>query len=184
MGIQPSNSAIGPQVSQGVAAPEPLPIGPPFVSPEAALEGMRALEQALRSRRDRRAIFLTAYVVITREIGRRIEQGSFQDSRWTSRYLVSFADLYRQALADFESGNLNKVPRAWVTSFNISKSGTGLLMQDLLCGINAHINHDLALALDQVSIDPDREVKYQDHTAVNQVLSAATSELKQQVESR
>ncbi len=123
MGSQPSSSAPGSQSSPDHATPGPLPIGPPFDSPESVLEGMRALEQALRSRRDRHAIFLTAYVVITQEVKQRIERGFFQDDSWTARYLVSFANLYRHALADFESSSFIAVPKAWVTSFNTSKSG-------------------------------------------------------------
>lgn len=148
---------------------------------DAALSGFAALEQALRSRHDRRSVFLTAYLVITREIKRRVETNGFADNVWVGRYLVAFVNLYRQALADYEAGNLNAVPKAWKMSFQTSIGGSGLLMQDLLLGINAHINHDLALALDAVSIDPNRPQRYQDHSAVNAALAAATDQLKQQV---
>ena len=52
------------------------------------------------------------------------------------------------------------------------------MVQDLVLGVNAHINHDLALALTQVSIDPDRSKRYKDHTTVNLVLEAVTDALQ------
>jgi hypothetical protein len=36
------------------------------------------------------------------------------------------------------------------------------------------VNHDLALALDQISIEPDRAARHQDHTLVNEVLRGLT----------
>jgi hypothetical protein len=55
------------------------------------------------------------------------------------------------------------------------------LIQDLVLGINAHINYDLALALHHVGVDTKRDERYADHTAVNQVLQAAIDQLQDQV---
>jgi hypothetical protein len=139
-------------------------------SVDEVIVGLAGLEQQFRQARDRRAVFLTVYVMMSQEMGRRIQARQFLDNDWVARYTVSFGNLYRRALAAFERGET--VPKAWTISFQNSAAGTGLVIQDLLLGINAHINHDLALALHEVSIDPDRESRYQDHTSVNQVLSA------------
>ena len=40
-----------------------------------------------------------------------------------------------------------------------------------MLGINAHINYDLAFALRDVSIDPDRPSKHRDHDRINGLLS-------------
>ena len=49
--------------------------------------------------------------------------------------------------------------------------------------MNAHVNHDLALALAGVSIDPLREAKREDHFAVNTAIKNATDAVQEQVES-
>src|SRR5712691_1058827 len=155
----------------------------PFQSIEDAVQGFTQLEQIFYDRRDRRAIFVTAYLNITRAVKLRVEENWFQDNAWVTRYAVSFANLYRQALLAFERGDAESLPKAWKISFETSVNGTGLVMQDLVLGINAHINHDLSLALIEVSIDPERATRHQDHTAVNQVLQAATGLLTDRISS-
>jgi hypothetical protein len=156
-----------------------LPFGSEYDSTDSARRGLVTLERALHAEHDRRAIFLTAYVVITREIKRHLRQKFFQDNVWVTRYVVRAANLYRQVLADFEYDNLEAVPKCWMISFTTSKNGTGSLVQDLLLGLNTHLNHDLSLALDGVSIDPSRSVRYQDCALVNEAWSAATSLLSE-----
>jgi hypothetical protein len=55
------------------------------------------------------------------------------------------------------------------------------VLQDMLLGVNAHVNHDLPLALDRVSIDPDRSGRRQDHDAVNAVLGEVTDRATQRL---
>src|SRR5712691_9786574 len=127
-----------------------------YQSIEDAIQRLAQLEQAFYDRRDRRAIFVTAYLNITRAVKLRVGENWFQDNAWVTRYAISFANLYRQALLAFERGDAESIPKAWKISFETSVNGTGLVMQDLVLGINAHINHDLSLALIEVSIDPER----------------------------
>jgi hypothetical protein len=112
-------------------------------------------------------------------MNRRIQAGQFLDNAWVGRYTVSFGNYYRRALLAFENGGA--VPRAWTASFQVSAGGRGLVLQDLLLGVNAHINHDLALALNEASIDPDRALRYQDHTSVNQVLSGISKSVEDRI---
>jgi hypothetical protein len=154
-----------------------------YQSIEDAIQRLTQLEQAFYDRRDRRAIFVTAYLNITRAVKLRVGENWFQDNPWVTRYDISFANLYRQALLAFERGDASSLPKAWRISFETAINGTGLVFQDLVLGINAHINHDLPLALIEVSIDPERAKRYQDHTAVNQVLQDATNLLKDRISS-
>ena len=129
-------------------------------------------------RRDRRGVFATAYLGITRAVEGEIQAGAFHDAAWATRYLVAFGNLYRRALLAWESGDHAAVPKAWRIAFQCAGEGWGLVIQHLLLGINAHINHDLAVALAQVGIDPDRPLRYADHTHINAVLEGATEQLK------
>lgn len=141
----------------------------------ALLEGVEA---HCLPRRDRRGVFATAYLGITRAVEREIQAGAFHDGDWATRYLVSFGNLYRRALLAWESGDHAAVPSAWRIAFECARDGWGLVIQHLLLGINAHINHDLAVALAEVGIDPERPLRYADHTHVNTVLESATEGLK------
>ncbi|MEX2572308.1 MAG: DUF5995 family protein [Gemmatimonadota bacterium] len=152
-----------------------------FASVGDVVAGLERLEAHCLPRRDRRGVFATAYLQITRAIQAEIIAGSFHDDAWAARYLVCFGNLYREALLAYEIEETRAVPRAWCMAFDEARNGTGLVIQHLVLGINAHINHDLALALGEVGIDPEREKKYQDHARVNEVLEAATERLKTQV---
>jgi hypothetical protein len=150
-----------------------------FITLEDVVSAITELEARHAARRDRRGVFATVYALMSQEMKRRIEDGAFRDSDWVRRYTIAFANLYRAAHDDFESGRA--VPKAWTIAFETARGGVALVTQDLLLGINAHINHDLALALDEVSIEPDRDARRADHSAVNEVLQALTEEVGHRV---
>lgn len=159
----------------------PLPLPPRFASLTEAADGLEALEHALRKRQDRRAIFTSAYLNITRAIAQALEAGTFRDGAWTTRYTIAFANLYRSALLAYEQGDIAAVPKSWRIAFATACGGRALVIQDLVLGINAHINHDLALALVEIGIDPDRAARYADHCTVNQVLHTAVDPMQERV---
>src|SRR5262245_22808057 len=130
-----------------------LPITSSYESLDDAVQSLAALEQVLRDRHDRRAIFVTAYLSITRAIEQGVASGLFHDNAWVSRYAVCFANLYRKALLSYELNDVASLPKAWRIAFDTSKNAGALAIQDLFLGVNAHINHDLALALVEVAID-------------------------------
>jgi hypothetical protein len=142
----------------------------PYEDVDDVLERLTALEEVLRERADRRAVFLTVYSRMTRAIRDRVDAGRFRDPEWMRRYTVAFADYYRQAFLAFERGRLGTVPAPWRVAFDTAVEGAGLVVQDAFLGINAHINYDLALTLIDVGIDADRAAKRADHRAVNDVL--------------
>lgn len=144
-----------------------------FPAVDTVLLDLTALEQRFRANRDRRALFATAYRTMTTKILHGLETGIFEDSEWASGYTAAFAKLYFNALADFDAGRRDRVPKAWIISFETAVANSVLAVQDLTLGVNAHINHDLAYALRGVSIEP-REKRYRDHTIVNEILKSAT----------
>lgn len=142
----------------------------PFVSMEDARDRLEQLEATLIEQSDRRAVFLTIYTEMTAETIREIDAGEFIDSAWMERYLVRFAEYYRQAFRNYERGAIAEVPDPWIVAFGAALRGNSLVLQDALLGINAHINYDLALTLSDIGLDPDRSDKYVDHTRINEIL--------------
>jgi hypothetical protein len=158
-----------------------LALDAPYASLDDVVASLAEVERTFRERRDRRAIFPTAYLTITRAIGQGVAAARFEDPPWVARYGLAFANLYRTALRDWERGARAAVPTAWRIGFATSQAGEALLAQDLLLGVNAHINNDLPLALVEAGIADDRARRHRDHTAVNRILGAATDALQDRV---
>ena len=146
----------------------------PYRTLDEVVNGFGDWEQRFRHAGDRRAIFLTLYGIVSSEMRVRVAAGAFADNAWVHRYAVAFANMYRQALDDYEAGRLAAVPKAWRLCFDSARSGAGVVLQDMLLGINAHVNNDLAQALNTVGIGPDRASRYADHVRVNDVLGGVT----------
>lgn len=153
----------------------------PYEDLDGSIQRLISLEKILFRLQDRRAIFVTAYLNMTRVLKSKLGSGFFQDDLWVEKYAVSFANLYRIALLNFERGNIEEVPKAWNISFETSISNRGYIVLDLLLGINSHINHDLPFALQEVSIDPDRGQRREDHVKVNVVLSEAIDPIQNRI---
>jgi hypothetical protein len=148
----------------------------PYTSVEGTHRRLTELLEAFDARDDRRGAFLTIYARVTEAVGDRVENGWFEDPDWVGDYLVAFANLYREAVRDFEAGDLESLADPWQLAFEAAERGNCHVLQDVALGVNAHINYDLALALDRVGIDPDRSTKHTDHVAVTDVLRLLVDE--------
>lgn len=146
----------------------------PFRTLDDVVSGLGALEAGFRRQRDRRCVFLTLYALVSTEMRERVRQRAFEDPEWVERYAVAFANLYTRALEAYDEQRLHEVPKAWRLCFDRARDGSGLVLQDMFLGVNAHVNSDLPFALSDISIDPDRAARYRDHAAVNAVLGAIT----------
>lgn len=89
--------------------------------------------------------FNRLYLMVTEQVDLHPPGGAWQSPVWLTRLDVLFAGFYFRAVADFLGGN--SVPSAWSALFE-ARDRTGIdRIQFALAGMNAHINHDLALAL-------------------------------------
>lgn len=111
------------------------------------------------------------YLGITEAVKARIEAGGFQDGAWMGALDVQFAGLYFAALRDGLSGGA--APRCWTVLLE-RRNWTALArIQCALAGVNAHINHDLPLALVRTGPAPVHgDAHYGDYTALNTTLGA------------
>lgn len=142
----------------------------PYRTLDDVVESFTRQEALWRAQQDRRCIFLTLYGTVSVEMRARVAQRAFADAEWVHRYAVAFANIYREVVLAYDAGRLDEVPKAWQLCFDAARSGSTLVLQDVLLGVNAHVNQDLPYALTAISIDPDRAARYADHVAVNEVL--------------
>jgi hypothetical protein len=149
----------------------------PYATPWGAYDGLACVEEHFLAAGDRRAIFASVYTLTTRRVAESIDANQYTNTAWMRTYQVEFANRYRRALNDYAAGRRAAVPRPWLVAFDAAASGQTVILQDIILGMNAHINFDLAFAIERVGINPSQASKYLDHTAVNTVLAAVSSEI-------
>ncbi|MFK4226079.1 DUF5995 family protein [Streptomyces sp. NPDC019890] len=91
------------------------------------------------------AVFNRVYLAVTEEIGRRIDGGEFADRRAAVTLDVLFARRYLTAVDTAAAGR--RPPACWRPLFQYRRHPGVRPLQFALAGINAHIGHDLALAV-------------------------------------
>jgi hypothetical protein len=119
--------------------------------------------------------FNQLYLLVTQAVYEKPPAGGWDDQPWLTRLDINFARLYFEALAN-SCIDTTKVPRAWMALFESRDNPKIERVQFALSGINAHINHDLPLALVQTGKDfripPDRNSReYSDFENVNGLLN-------------
>jgi hypothetical protein len=121
--------------------------------------------------------FNTIYLSVTRQVDLNPPGGAWKNPVWLDHLDVVFAGLYFSALRDFISGGA--IPSAWSALFQARYKPGIDRIQFALAGFNAHINHDLALAL--VTTDADLNLvpapdgpEHVDYLSVNALLEALT----------
>ncbi|MFJ3232991.1 DUF5995 family protein [Streptomyces sp. NPDC086787] len=105
---------------------------------------MRALDEALPER-DGVAVFNRVYLAVTEEVERGLEAEQFTDPRAAATLDVRFAERYLAAVAAVADGR--RPPACWRPLFQLRRHPGVRTLQFALAGINAHIGHDLALAV-------------------------------------
>src|SRR5271166_5033263 len=93
--------------------------------------------------------FAALYRRVTRAVRYGITNGRFQNGPLMEKLDVAFASRYLDALATFQAGGT--ATRSWMLAFRGCDDDNHLILQQLLSGMNAHINLDLGIAAAQVS---------------------------------
>lgn len=118
--------------------------------------------------------FNKLYLMVTNEVDTHPPAGGWNDAAWLTRLDVVFANLYFSAIASFLNGAAN-LPSSWNALFEARLRPGIDRIQFALAGMNAHINHDLALALlqtdDDMGLTPGlNSPEHTDFEAVNGLL--------------
>lgn len=147
---------------------------------------MQAQLDTWENTNDRRAIFLSCYAMMTRNMLVAVENGQFHDAIWVSTLLHRFADYYFRAVEAYDQHD--RCSTVWRFAFDTTQKPDTHVMQDLILGVNAHINYDLVLTLVDVLHDQwddlsheQREQRYQDHCHVNTIIAATINSVQDQV---
>ena len=161
-------SATDSQLIEIVSGPAPTTIGD-------VLALMQRIDGAL-SNGDGLKWFNLLYMKVTQQVDSSPPPGGWEDSAWLTRLDVVFARFYFTAILN-GSNNPANVPSSWQALFEARFRPGIERIQFALAGMNAHINHDLALALLQTDTElnllPGKtSPEHDDFERVNGILEA------------
>jgi len=131
------------------------------------------------------ACFNRMYLDVTRQVNIRLGQGFFADPDFMTRLDVTFANLYFAAAG--AADDPAAAPLAWRPLMELRAEPGIEPIQFALAGMNAHINHDLPLAMVStcaaLATSPDAGSHFADYQKVDQLLDAAEQSVRQSFES-
>jgi hypothetical protein len=121
---------------------------------------------------DHRAVFATTYLELTKEIRRFIDTDAarFQDLDYLYAEDALFADFYFDTFQAWQNGG--EVAPAWRIAFEQAAHGQITGAQEMLLGINAHVQNDMPFVIAALGVrQPDGTSRKPDHELVNEVLN-------------
>jgi len=140
------------------------------------------LIQAQLPNADGVAQFNKMYLAVTEDVLDRSIGHEFEDKEFVERLDVVFANLYFKALDDFIH-DPGSCARSWNPLFQARHNSRIAPIQFALAGMNAHINHDLVLALELTCREMKRDLErdsaqYRDFCRINALLAEAQEKIE------
>ena len=173
---------LGDHIVTAMSAAVPGPDAP-VTSVAGAIARMEAIGATLPAA-DGLACFNRMYLDVTTQVNSQLGQGFFADPVFMTALDVAFANLYFAA-ADTASTPA-AVPLAW-RPLVARRAAAGIEpVQFALAGMNAHINHDLPVAMvstcTALATAPQAAPHLADYQKVDQLLDAAEQSIRQSFE--
>jgi hypothetical protein len=125
------------------------------------------LRTIAQSCNDAAGYFPALYSRVTTQIANSIDAHEFADGDRMNAFATEFASRYIRAWKQ-------EIPRSrcWQASWDVADDGSLLIVQQLLLGINAHVNYDLPQAAAEIARESgDLAGVHADFDAVNDVLA-------------
>ena len=143
--------------------------------------------QALRDELgcDHRGVFATTYLELTKAIRTLLDDEpdvvADRDYLYTEDAL--FANFYFDEIRDWEEGG--EVAPAWRIAFNQAERGQINGAQEMLLGINAHVQNDMPFVIAALGVrEPDGDSRKPDHDAMNEALNRGYERVVEAVRAR
>lgn len=121
-----------------------------------------------RDEGSRLGYFAAMYRKVTRGVQAEIAAGAFEDPERMTELVSVFAGRYLEAFRHFQIGR--PPTRAWAGSFAAADRWRPIIIQQLLTGINAHINLDLGIAAATVCPGQTLAPLQRDFFTINDIL--------------
>ncbi|MEU6575269.1 DUF5995 family protein [Streptomyces sp. NPDC046805] len=152
---------------------------------DQVIDRMQRIDDQLAPR-DGVACFNRMYLKVTRLVKQHVGAGTFQDDAFLERLDVIFANLYLSQVDAAADGR--RVDPSWQPLFDLRDNDVIWPIQFAFAGMNAHINHDLPLAVVQTCTErgttPGTPPVHQDYEKVNDLLAEVEAEVRAEFETR
>jgi len=117
--------------------------------------------------------FAALYKRITIAIRDAIAENKFEDGARMERFDVTFASRYFAALNGFfHPGQFPSPTHSWLVAFNGALLPDPIIVQQMIAGVNAHIDLDLGIAAEQIAPGSQLHSLHNDFNTVNAVLAS------------
>ncbi|HEX6188248.1 MAG TPA: DUF5995 family protein [Pyrinomonadaceae bacterium] len=150
--------------------------------PQTIDEVLVELDQIiLRARQDqsRLGYFATLYRNVTIKVKEGIAAGFFEDGARMEQLDVTFANRYLSALQSFRAGR--PASKCWLAAFKTADAWAPTVLQQLLIGMNAHINFDLGIAAQAVAPGDALPALKTDFNRINDILGGMINRVRADV---
>lgn len=120
---------------------------------------------------DHRAVIAYSYLQITKGLRKDFagpRPGLVRNRRWMAYLITTFSNRYFAAFRDYDAGR--SVADSWRITFETAASGDAQAGQEVLLFSNAHVQHDLPFAYEEMGLRTrSGRSRKPDHDAVNEV---------------
>ncbi|HEY2581854.1 MAG TPA: DUF5995 family protein [Mucilaginibacter sp.] len=120
---------------------------------------------------NRIGFFAALYYKVTAGVKEGIAKGQFENGELMGKFDVIFANRYLDAFTAWKNGQ--QLSSSWQIAFETTKKSSALVLQQLLLGMNAHINLDLGIAAVEVS-GGQLDTIQKDFDMINTIISSLT----------
>ena len=133
-----------------------------------------------RNEQSRLGYFATLYRNVTLKVKQRIAAGFFEDGARVEKLDVTFAGRYLTALENYRTHQ--NTSRCWIAAFETANRWSLIILQQLLIGMNAHINFDLGIAAQTVAPGSELASLETDFNRINDILASMVVKVRSDVE--
>jgi Family of unknown function (DUF5995) len=158
---------------------------PPVTSIAEVISRMQAIDATLPVT-DGVACFNRMYLEVTEKVDTQVKAGFFADPAFVTQLDVTFASLYFAAVD--AAGQPESVQAAWRPLFEQRANDKIESIQFALAGMNAHINHDLPIAVVQTCLalgtSPAAGDHHDDYQKVDELLDSIEQSVRRSFESK
>ncbi len=151
----------------------------PPQSIDQVLQALDAIIAQASREQSRLGYFASLYRRVTQAVQDGVAQGRFQNAALMETLDVVFASRYLDALDQFHAGA--RPTLSWRVAFAAASDSGPLVLQQLLVGMNAHINLDLGIAAAEVAPGAQILTLRADFFQINQVLAEQVSAVEEEL---
>jgi hypothetical protein len=157
-------------------------VSTPVSTIEEVIVAMRRIDAELADT-DGLKWFNLLYLKVTEAVLTETAGHEWEDPEWLMRLDVVFAGLYFNAVRNWIAAPAT-APKSWRVLLDARQKPRVMRVQFALCGMNAHINHDLQFGLVQTCVERDvtphfDSPQHRDFEFVNDILAAVEPGVKE-----